>query len=102
MFSLVGRQATLQQVFEFPSGPKAGPDSSGPVPRVIGFRSQTMIGPLGGSMRSISLLASCLILALASPLWGGEEFPWKTDLAAAEEQALAENKPLLVVFRCLP
>lgn len=52
-------------------------------------------------MRSLTLLAF-LTLSLASPLLAGEDFPWKTDLAAAEKQAQAENKPLLIVFRCLP
>lgn len=52
-------------------------------------------------MRNALLLVPALVLALTTPLVA-EDFPWETDLKAAEKRALAEKKPLLIVFRCLP
>tara|TARA_R110002072_G_C7679946_1_gene511317 strand:- start:43 stop:201 length:159 start_codon:yes stop_codon:yes gene_type:complete len=52
-------------------------------------------------MRTSLLLVPALLLAFAAPLLAGD-FPWETDLAAAEKRALSEGKPLLIVFRCLP
>lgn len=52
-------------------------------------------------MRNPLLLASALLLTFAAPVLGGE-FRWESDLEAAEARAHKEQKPLLVVFRCLP
>ena len=46
------------------------------------------------------LLASAL-LALAT-LQDPETIDWQTDLEAARALALAEDRPLLAVFRCEP
>lgn len=51
--------------------------------------------------KRIALAAALLSLALLRPATGeGEDFPWRTDLAAARDEARKAGKPLFVVFRC--
>lgn len=45
--------------------------------------------------------ALLFVLVLGLPALA-EDFAWESDLARGEARALAERKPLLVVFRCLP
>ena len=49
-----------------------------------------------------SLAAALLLLVGLSSAGFAQEFTWEHDLARAEARALAERKPLLLVFRCLP
>ena len=51
-------------------------------------------------MRSLAV-ALLLVLGFGSAGFA-QEFGWESDLARAEARALAERKPLLLVFRCLP
>ena len=48
----------------------------------------------------------CIPIALALAVGSVQSEPqstvWQTDLAAALKQAKRENKPLLVMFRCVP
>jgi hypothetical protein len=48
------------------------------------------------------VLFSCLVsvTTLASPARASESDPWHRDLQDARHRALAESKPLFVVFRC--
>ncbi|MCE9583499.1 MAG: thioredoxin family protein [Planctomycetes bacterium] len=53
-------------------------------------------------MRSRLALAASLLafLAVRPAVGDGDDFHWRTDLAAAREEARTSGKPLLVVFRC--
>lgn len=46
------------------------------------------------------LFASSLSSLLASD--SPPRFPWRTDFAAARQDAAALGKPMLIVFRCEP
>ncbi len=48
------------------------------------------------------ILSAIFLLATAMPMWGAERFPWRDDLEEARAVARAEDKPLLIVFRCEP
>lgn len=52
-------------------------------------------------MKIILLIPALYLLALSS-LLGAERFPWLQDLDQARKLAIAEDKPLLIVFRCEP
>jgi len=56
-----------------------------------------------GSSMKVALL--CLLLMSASQALGAmvaERFPWISDLDQARALAAADNKPMLIVFRCEP
>lgn len=48
------------------------------------------------------LLFSILAFVAAARSHGAERFPWLTDLDEARTLAAAQDKPLLIVFRCEP
>ena len=43
-----------------------------------------------------------VLLAAATAHAAPEPFAWETDLPAARKRADRENKPLVVLFRCVP
>ncbi len=49
----------------------------------------------------IGLVFAC-VLTLGVKAFAAERFPWLTDLDEARGLASAEDKPLLIVFRCEP
>lgn len=54
-------------------------------------------------MKTVSIIFAMLLVFVAvTGADGGERFPWLTDLDEARALAAAEDKPLLVVFRCEP
>jgi hypothetical protein len=56
-------------------------------------------GSLGGSQGGSLFAGPSQQAAL---LEAGEPYPWMQDLDEARELAADQNKPLLLVFRCVP